>query len=165
MEAVVAACLLTPVLITAHVLLFRGRRPNTHVYVHLLPAWGIHCVAWLAVMLCRGPVSVAQCIAGLSMNAFICLSYGQAFSLVVRGFSLRMLVDIDERGELNMEQIIAGYGSGRGLDWMFEKRLAALESLGLVRREAGKVVLTRRGRRAGVFCLWSKRVINIGPGG
>ena len=160
------ACVTLPVLVATHVFLFRRRRAESPVYVHLLLAALVQGIAWLAAMLFLGLHSAAQCISAACMIGFFCLSYGQAFSLTVRGFSLRVVVDIFERGPLNEDQVITGYSGGRGLDWMYEKRLAALESLHLIRRQGPTLSLARPfGLWAGILGLWTKRLLKMGSGG
>lgn len=138
------------------------------MYFHLLPAAVLHAIAWLlaAAWLGGGVPGLAQTIAGLSLIGFFCLAYAQVFSLAIRGFSLRILVDIHDRGPLTTEQIMTGYSEGRGLDWMFEKRLAGLESIAMIRREEGATIALRPlGLCAGLMGVWTKRLLNMGAGG
>lgn len=158
-------CLLSPLAIGLHIWLFRNRGANTGAYVHLLPMATAHMTVWLAVMLPFGVPSLAQFIAAVSLVGFICLSYAQAFSLATRGFSLRILVDIREHGPRTIEQVMSGYSGGRGLDWMYEKRLLALESVGLIYREGDMVIAKPAGRFAGLMGVYVKRILNMGAGG
>ncbi|HNR34416.1 MAG TPA: hypothetical protein PKO36_04505 [Candidatus Hydrogenedentes bacterium] len=166
-ESVAAAAALFPVQAASHIVLFR-RYGGSPMYIHLLPAALLHAFVWLLAVAWRsgGMPNAAQTIAGVSLIGFLCLSYAQVFSLTIRGFSLRILVDIHERGPLTVEQIMAGYSEGRGLDWMFEKRLAGLESVGMIRRGEGSTIALRPlGLCAGLMGLWTKRLLNMGPGG
>gem|GEM_PF-1223150 len=167
-ESVVVAAALFPLLAGSHIVLFRRYGGGRPMYFHLLPATVLHAIAWLlaAAWLGGGAPGAAPAVAGLSLIGFLSLAYAQVFSLTIRGFSLRILVDIHERGPLTAEQIMAGYSEGRGLDWMFEKRLAGLESVAMIRRgEDASVVLRPLGLCAGLMGVWTKRLLNMGPGG
>jgi hypothetical protein len=74
----------------------------------------------------------------------------QVYNLAERGFSLRILIDIDESpgGALSADDEEARYGGGRGVRWMFDKRLEGLVSAGLVTQRAGRLVATDKGARA-----------------
>ena len=166
MTSLLVAGLLFPGFVLVHVLLFRGRKPDSPGYVQLAPALVAYGLAWLIAMLGLGLTSAAQCLAGLSMIGFLSLGYMQVFSLTVRGFSLRIMGDITERGPLSFEEIIRGYSGGRGLDWMFEKRVVALESLRLVQREDEYLVLVGPlGVWAALLGVWTKRFLKMGAGG
>jgi hypothetical protein len=73
----------------------------------------------------------------------------QVYNLAERGFSLRILIDIDESpgGALSADEEETRYGSGRGMRWMFDKRLEGLVSSGLVIQRAGRLVTTDKGAR------------------
>jgi len=166
-ESVAVASALLPVLVVSHILLFRWRGGESPMYFHLLPAALLHTAAWfLGMLLIRGSaIDAAQVIAGLSLTVFCALAYAQVFSLTIRGFSLRILVDIDEHDSLTMEQIMASYSEGRGMDWMFERRLSGLESVGMIRRGNTTIALTGPGLWLGLTGVWTKRFLKMGPGG
>jgi hypothetical protein len=74
----------------------------------------------------------------------------QVYNLAERGFSLRILIDIDESaaGALSVEEEEASYGGGRGVRWMLDKRIEGLLSAGLAVERAGRLVAAPRGARA-----------------
>jgi len=109
--------------------------------------------------------SLTECIAGIATVGFFCLGYMQLFSLTCRGFSLRILVDFVEKGAMDMPRIIDGYGDGRGLDWMFEKRIASLEAFRLLEHRGDGLHVLPRGALAGHLGLLVKKVLNMGLGG
>jgi len=49
----------------------------------------------------------------------------QLYNVAERGFSLRILIDIDEspRYILGLEDILRSYGAGKGIAWMLQKRV------------------------------------------
>ena len=74
----------------------------------------------------------------------------QLYNLAERGFSLRILIDIEEARPraLTGEQIAAGYGAGRGAAWMREKRIEGLVEAGLAAWRHERLCATPEGRRA-----------------
>jgi hypothetical protein len=52
----------------------------------------------------------------------------QLYQLTERGFSLRILIDVhDTPGEaMTLDDVIKRYSCGRGMDWMYQKRLDGL---------------------------------------
>jgi hypothetical protein len=86
----------------------------------------------------------------------------QLYNLADRGFSLRILIDLlesaGERGSATA--LFAGYGQGKGLGWMYEKRIDGMLSNDLVMREAQALVLTPSGRRIAVVYASLRRFLN-----
>lgn len=98
----------------------------------------------------------------VEQRAFVCGAFGlfvhaalffggwlQVYNLAERGFSLRILIDIDESpgGALSADDEEARYGGGRGVRWMFDKRVEGLVSAGLVTQRADRLVATGKGAR------------------
>lgn len=78
----------------------------------------------------------------------------QLYNLADRGFSLRILVDLLERPDARatVDDVHAGYSAGRGMRWMYEKRIEGLLENGLATAGAAFVRLTPAGARmAGVY--------------
>jgi hypothetical protein len=74
----------------------------------------------------------------------------QLYNLADRGFSLRILIDIlhAPSGAMMRDDVFSGYGGGQGVAWMYRKRIDGMIATGLVIAEAGRLILTARGRRA-----------------
>ena len=74
----------------------------------------------------------------------------QLYNLAERGFSLRILIDIDEHPmrAMTSAEVLRGYGAGRGIDWMIAKREDGLVSEGFAELKADRLLPTPRGRRA-----------------
>src|SRR5436190_23028993 len=73
----------------------------------------------------------------------------QLYNLTSRGYSLRILIDLlDFPNGLDPEQIVKAYAEGRGLAWMYGRRLAGLIDARLVTEQDGQVRLTGCGRKA-----------------
>jgi hypothetical protein len=78
----------------------------------------------------------------------------QLYNLAERGFSLRVLIDVLESptGAMTKEQALRRYGGGRGIGWMYQKRLDGLREQRLIDPQAARLKMTPRGERtAGVF--------------
>jgi len=78
----------------------------------------------------------------------------QLYNLADRGFSLRILIDIDESraGALTAGDLLRTYGGGRGVGWMYQKRIEGLKETGLLRVSGSTVENSDAGRRlAAVF--------------
>jgi hypothetical protein len=73
----------------------------------------------------------------------------QIYNLADRGLSLRMLIDIlqSPSGKANAAEVATIYGSGQGVDWMYEKRLQGLSASGLISDDGTTLELTRKGAR------------------
>ncbi len=166
---VLLAVALFPAFVLCHVMLFRRQKAGVQGYVLLPLAFALYGAAWLLLSLLffgRELLSLPRCFAGFATVGFFCLGYMQVFSLTCRGFSLRILVDLDKHGSLDIDGIMREYSDGRGLDWLYDKRLASMESLRLIRRENDTLVLRApRGRAAAWLGIWTKRFLKIGPGG
>lgn len=74
----------------------------------------------------------------------------QLYNLADRGFSLRILIDIDEHPAraASVAEIVRVYGGGQGMKWMLGKRIDGLLHEGLAESRDGRLVPTARGRRA-----------------
>jgi len=76
------------------------------------------------------------------------LVYVEVRSLLSRGYSLRILVDILVLGGgAGFEDLKSGYGEGMGVRGLLSKRIAGLARIGLIRRTADQIgPLTSVGR-------------------
>ena len=90
----------------------------------------------------------------------------QLYNLAERGFSLRILIDIDESrcAGLGVEEILRGYGAGKGIAWMLQKRVDDLLEQGLIREEGGRALLTPKGRWLGRVYARLRAVLRLPPG-
>jgi hypothetical protein len=87
-----------------------------------------------------------------SLFAFSASVFGgwlQLYNLADRGLSLRILIDALETpgGKVDVKSVEEKYGAGKGIQWMYSKRLADIERLGLVTRTGSDFVLSPKGAR------------------
>lgn len=73
----------------------------------------------------------------------------QLYNLADRGFSLRILIDIEESqgGALDVRGVAERYSGGKGIGWMYQKRIDGMVETGLLFTDGENAVLTDRGRR------------------
>jgi hypothetical protein len=71
----------------------------------------------------------------------------QLYNLAERGLSLRMLIDILRApdGRMTADDMVARYSAGRGIGWMYAKRVQGMVSAGLVVADGRRLTLTARG--------------------
>ena len=167
--AVLLAILLVPVVPLIHIVLMRVFRQRQNPFGFLVVGCLVYGLIWLGADLCLSGFSStlgSEMLAGLSTVAFFSLGYAEAFSMVCRGFSLRILIDIFLNGPFTMDQVVSNYGEGRGVDWMMKKRITGIESMGLVKWEEGRLTIaSSRALLLGKLGLCFKRILKLGLGG
>lgn len=85
----------------------------------------------------------------------------QVYNLAERGFSLRILIDVRETGRMGVDDLMTRYGGGRGMDWMFQKRVDDLVERGMIRLEGDLAHPTLKGRWVGSIYRALKRFLNL----
>jgi hypothetical protein len=88
----------------------------------------------------------------------------QLYNLAERGFSLRILIDVLESpsGEMTKEQIFRSYGGGRGIEWMYQKRIDGLREQLLIEPDASRLRTTRRGDRTAALFKRLRALFRLG---
>jgi hypothetical protein len=89
----------------------------------------------------------------------------QLYNLADRGFSLRILIDLDATMPCSggVDTLAKTYGGGQGLTWMYGKRLHDLLAGDFVRRNANELELTARGRRTAEMFEAAHRFLRLDP--
>jgi hypothetical protein len=89
----------------------------------------------------------------------------QLYNLADRGFSLRIMIDILEARSqaMTLDQVMTGYSAGRGIAWMYAKRLADMQSAGLAKRDGECLVLTPKGRRVATLFTRLQEFARVTP--
>ena len=89
----------------------------------------------------------------------------QLYNLADRGLSLRILIDFAEADScfIDIDWLIANYGGGKGLAWMYEKRIAGMLETNLVERKAEMIELTSKGARAAAVLFAVRRFLRLEP--
>ena len=168
--AILLGIFVFPVAPLTHMFLMRVFKNKQNPLGFLLCGCLVYSLAWLAANIffsgLLSPTLAEEMLAGVSTVLFFSLGYGEVFSMVCRGFSLRILIDILINGPFTMDQVVSNYGEGKGVDWMIKKRIASIESLGLVKWENEELTLVSPSALfLGKFGLWFKQTLKIGLGG
>lgn len=101
----------------------------------------------------------------LAMSCFWCLSYMEFFSMMCRGFSLNLMVQLQQKPGLSMETLIREYG-GVGVEGLLQKRLNDLEKLNFIRRENGVLHLSAgAATQIASLTAFYKKILRLGKGG
>jgi hypothetical protein len=89
----------------------------------------------------------------------------QLYNLADRGFSLRIIMDIErgKDGAMSVDDVLAAYSDGRGIGWMYQKRLDDLVRHRLARIEGGWISNRRKGRRLALLFGWLRRFLQLDP--
>ena len=95
---------------------------------------------------------VIYLIGALSSSIFMSLFYMEFFSMIARGFSMRIITDIYFHTRLNPEQLIQEYSNGK--------------DLGLINEECGQMKLSSKSSFliAYISNIY-KRILKLGKGG
>jgi hypothetical protein len=161
MKAVIVASAMTLVLLVLVTLAFRLRPTEERAKQMMLIYFGcavVAVLAWLVTPVNLGFLGPSLLIEprwlDLALMLFFLSSafFGgvlQLYNLADRGFSLRILIDLDAATPCGggLDALVQTYGGGQGLTWMYGKRLHGLLSGGFVHRNANVIELTARGRR------------------
>jgi hypothetical protein len=97
---------------------------------------------------------------------YLAASFGgvlQLYNLADRGLSLRLLIDIGTAPEkaLTADQLVERYSDGKGIRWMYEKRIADLLEGDLLSIHGSEVLLTKRGHQAAAAFLSMRRLLRL----
>jgi hypothetical protein len=89
----------------------------------------------------------------------------QLYNLCDRGFSLRILVDMLEAptGAVDVDYLTANYSSGRGLVWMYRKRIDDIVAARFIDRTNKQIILTAKGETVADLFISACRVLGLEP--
>jgi hypothetical protein len=105
-------------------------------------------------------------ITSLSTSVFMCLFYMEAFSMVARGFSMRIVTDLFRQKSLSPEKLMEDYADGKGINWMLEKRINGIKSLNLIAEQSDKIALSSNySFFIAYISLNFKKILRLGRGG
>ncbi len=161
MSGIVLALFIFAAVLVAHVGFSHVGRPERKeraLIRFMIGAIGLYVVAYpLAlpiVLRLIGPSRLPPIVdfgAGLAAMGLLSLGYIEAWSIIERSFSLRLLIDVAEAPDgLTRDEIVTRYSKGRGLQWLMEKRINDLGGSGMVHHTNAGLDLTSRGRVVGI---------------
>lgn len=88
----------------------------------------------------------------------------QLYNLADRGFSLRILIDIIESPgqELTLDEILGNYGGGKGIDWMYQKRIEGMLDNQLIATKNDEIQITDKGLQIAKYFSRMRKFLNLG---
>lgn len=156
------------VAVVSHVALRRIASPLRHgagdaVFHVGLVVVGAVGVALLVARLGGVAASAPLCLAAAMFYVALCLVYLEIRSLLSRGYSLRILMDVAAHGgSADIAGLKAAYGAGMGMSGLIAKRLRSLHRLGLVELASNAAgPLTRTGRIAAALTIGFRRLLRL----
>ncbi|MEM9557097.1 MAG: hypothetical protein AAGC60_22760 [Acidobacteriota bacterium] len=157
-----------PLLVTAQVIVVRRAASAGAVRPVALGAL-VQSVVWWP--LCRLVANAAgitlgavDWLAGGAVLVALWLGWFQVVSVLGRGFSLQLMVELDPSPR-GLDALVACYAGGRGIDWLLDKRIRDLEGFGLAARDGETLRLTGRGLWLARLARGYKTATGIGAGG
>ena len=87
----------------------------------------------------------------------------QLYNLADRGLSLRILIDIMESQaqELTLEEVLENYGGGKGMGWMYQKRIEGMLDNKMIVMRNGDVQITDKGLKIARYFSWMRKFLNL----
>ena len=89
----------------------------------------------------------------------------QLYNLCDRGFSLRILVDMLEAptDAVDVDYLTANYSGGRGLGWMYRKRIDDIVAARFIDQANKQIVLTAKGEMFADLFINARHVLGLEP--
>lgn len=172
MTATIAVTVVLTGVVTAHVVVLRVRGWKTGAGSSLFEAavFGVlafigSCGVWMLVGSVvadeRSPRLFRMGAAALYVAGLIV--YLEIRSLLSRGYSLRILVDLRRvGGTCTVESLKSTYGGGKGIEGLLRKRIASLERLRLLRADPEEIgPVTAPGRLCAITAVWVRRLLRL----
>ena len=127
----------------------------------------LYLIFWFAfTLLFFHNIETSYRVASLSLIIFLYLGYLEFYSMICRGFSLQILSDIKQNGNLSKEEISLSYANGKGIDWMIDKRINSIINLKLIYKENYLIALNNKiSIFLTIFSIVLKKLFNLGKGG
>lgn len=89
----------------------------------------------------------------------------QLYNLAERGFSLRILMDAAEARceRVTVARVMSDYSAGKGIGWMYQKRINDMVRAGLVTQHGERIDATARGARVAAVFAWVRARLHFPP--
>ncbi|MEM7397066.1 MAG: hypothetical protein AAF492_32475 [Verrucomicrobiota bacterium] len=162
--ALILTLLCAPLQLIVHLLLLYSLRQANGLHL-MLWAWAAYTGVGLALLHLLDIFSASACLVTLPLTTAVMLGYSMVYIMTGRGFSLRMMVDLEAAGSLSADELYTGYSDGRGIDGLVQHRLDGLRNSGLVAADHDRLQLTAGGAMATGLIRTAQRLLHIGRGG
>jgi len=100
-----------------------------------------------------------------SINLFIFFAYIEFFSMICRGFSLRILTDVYLNKTVEINSINKIYAMGKGHSWLLKKRIDSIIKSKLIYYDGENYLLTNFGKNISTISIIFKKILKLGKGG
>jgi hypothetical protein len=167
-SAVILAITASPLIAAAHILFLRIMTNQKAGMFALALSFVCYLFIWFfvyALIMGSRAVSFFPLLSGICTGGFLCLCYAEAFSMLCRGFSFRIITDVYLHPGMSLANIVGAYGEGRGAGWLLDKRIKSMESLHLINLAGGTLILRPLGFIIGRLGVWFKNILKMGKGG
>ena len=169
MEAFLLALVLSASIPIFHVVIVRLLDFSGSNIKGMFISFFLYILVWLVAWISKYEFTtfyISGFIGGFSTIIFLCLVYMETFSMLCRGFSLRILTDIYLNETMNADDIILSYGEGRGMHWMLKKRIRSIERLKFVIFQDQILKIDSSiGNMIGWLGINFKKILKMGKGG
>ncbi|MBI3546725.1 MAG: hypothetical protein HY081_09080 [Gammaproteobacteria bacterium] len=87
----------------------------------------------------------------------------QLYNLADRGLSLQILIDAEKNStaRIDASSVIQNYSHGKGMAWMYQKRLDDLVRLALIKVDSSRATLTEKGIRYAKIAAWLRKFFGV----
>ena len=131
-----------------HILLLRifGLKKEKYLKVFLFISIITCTIIWIFIYYIIDDRSVfsLSSLDGVFFLGFIFIGYIEFYSLLRRGYSLRILYELYLKDvPISVKEIEESYSGGRGLGWFLEKRLEGIKNIGLIKITKDKIHLQK----------------------
>ena len=110
-------------------------------------------------------VDFEKIIVMFSINLFIFFAYIEFFSMICRGFSLRILTDVYLNKTVEINSINKIYAMGKGHSWLLKKRIDSIIKSKLIYYDGENYLLTNFGKNISTISIIFKKILKLGKGG
>ena len=169
MNIIYLTILLAPLIIIIHIVMIWVFNTSKYAIKMMFVSFLIYlfiCLFFAIFFYDTNFLNYKDYLACFCVIAFFCLGYMEFFSMLCRGFSLRIITDIYIRQSISAEKMISEYADGKGIDWMFNKRLNDMSKLKLISFNGKDLSLIYP---QGHFCSYAssliKKILNLKKGG
>lgn len=167
LEALASALIMAALILVFHVILVHLQGTKSWPVPPMILAFLCYGGSWALYYFINISTALSiELAGGCAIIVASCLIYMEIFSMICRGFSLRIVIDILKKGQLDLDEVLTGYADGKGVDWIIEKRLQGLHDIGFIEMDQEKITLkSKTALFLGHIFVQYKKLFKIGLGG
>ena len=162
---IVVTFILSPLLPLMHVAIIRLRRNSSNHVAYMFVSFALYSLTVITYSYTANNGFTEATATSMACIIIVCLLYAEFFSMICRGFSLQIILDIFTKGSMELNDLVHGY-AGRGIQWLLTKRIASLSSIGLILTTEKHIALPNKTAIfIGNLGLLFKKLFNLPQGG